>query len=205
MEVDLVKAKEILQADGLVGFPTETQVGLAANPFSKQAVAKLLEIKGREASKGIGLIADESFLSSSLLESNPLAKRLADKFWPGPLTIVFENVSQVCFGSDGLRLAEGICPPNGSVGIRVSSSKLCRDLASSCGGLVTATSANTSGQKPATNSAEFELYFKDMAWLSFTSVAQSKRPSTFIQIKGDKVSLLREGEILWRDIDNSLQ
>ena len=169
-----------LKAGEVVAYPTETLYGLGCDPFNQEAVNKLLELKTRYNSEGVTLIADESFQAPV-----GLASELAAKHWPGPLTMVLDLDKE---------FADGIRAQDESVGVRVSSSKLCRDLASSIGGFITATSANPHGAPPAKTMFESRDYFSDIftfkAPSSLSSVA-----STIVDVRGEKVKVLRVGDL----------
>ena len=124
-----------MRSGEVIAYPTETLYGLGADPRNPKALEKLFSLKPRDQKMGITLIADESFSPPG-----SLAKDLAKKHWPGPLTMVMELEEQ---------FADGIAAPDGSVAVRVSTSELARGLAKAAGGFITATSVNPHGQPPA--------------------------------------------------------
>src|SRR5438046_9678269 len=85
----IARAAAILRAGGLVAFPTETVYGLGANALDAAAVARIFEAKGRPANNPIIVhVADASMVSQVATSWSPTAKKLAERFWPGPLTLV---------------------------------------------------------------------------------------------------------------------
>ena len=87
----LTGAAEIIRKGGLVAVPTETVYGLAANGLDAQAVEKIYEVKGRPAVKPLSLmVSDSQDMERYCLDIPPQAKTLAERFWPGPLTIVLK-------------------------------------------------------------------------------------------------------------------
>ncbi|MBV8774107.1 MAG: threonylcarbamoyl-AMP synthase [Deltaproteobacteria bacterium] len=143
---DVANAATALRASQLVVFPTETFYAIGADPMQSQALAALAAVKGRESDKPIALIAATRESAFAIAREVPAgALLLAETFWPGPLTLVLPARS-------GLnRLLIG---PDGGIGVRVSPHPIAGELASAAGGLLTATSANLSGQPPARTLAE---------------------------------------------------
>src|SRR3954466_10983902 len=83
------RAAAVLRGGGLVAFPTETVYGLGANALDSAAVARIFEAKGRPANNPIIVhVADASMVSLIAASCPPIAARLAERFWPGPLTLV---------------------------------------------------------------------------------------------------------------------
>jgi L-threonylcarbamoyladenylate synthase len=93
---DMGRAADIIRAGGLVGMPTETVYGLAANALDPRAVARIFEAKQRPFFDPLIVhIADRSWMSRVVSDFPPLAQRLADHFWPGPLTLVLPRSNAV--------------------------------------------------------------------------------------------------------------
>jgi L-threonylcarbamoyladenylate synthase len=90
-EPDLLnQAAGIILRGGVIGYPTETVYGLGANAYNSSAISKVFELKAREATKPILVIAGNTEMVKKLITSFPeSAARLAGVFWPGPLTLVF--------------------------------------------------------------------------------------------------------------------
>ncbi len=127
--------------DGLVvAFPTDTLYGLAVDPRSRDALQRLIRLKGRDAAKSIALVAADIDQASDLVRFDALSARLAAQFWPGPLTLLVPSRAT---------LPEPIVGDGGLVGIRVPRHPVALALARLAGHALTATSANASGS-PAT-------------------------------------------------------
>lgn len=85
------KAAQIILRCGIIAFPTETFYGLAADALNEAALKKIFQVKKREEGNPLLLlIADKSWLKGLVQNISPLAERLMDRFWPGPLTLVFD-------------------------------------------------------------------------------------------------------------------
>ena len=126
-----------LQAGELVVYPTETFYAIGADAFSSIALRRLFQLKGREPGKPVGLIAADSAMAFSVAREVPLdARRLADAFWPGPLTLVLPARGEIASALSGVD----------GVGVRVSPNPVARALSAGVGRPITATSANLSGE-----------------------------------------------------------
>jgi L-threonylcarbamoyladenylate synthase len=147
VERDRVKqARESLLEGGVVAFPTETSYGLGASVNDRGALDRIYEIKKRPAEKPLLVIVDSRERMTDLVtEIPPAARRLMERFWPGPLTILFPAVPG---------LAWPLHCGTGRVGIRISSNPWAYALAAALGKPLTATSANLSGRLPAVSARE---------------------------------------------------
>jgi L-threonylcarbamoyladenylate synthase len=142
----LAEATRILRGGGIVAFPTETFYGLGVDARREAAVEKIYRIKGRNSRSPIAVIVDSARGVIPLVATVPEAAQiLMQKFWPGPLTLVFHAAPSV------LSLLTG---GSGKIGIRVSSHAVARLLAKGIAGPLTATSANLSGEQECTRAAD---------------------------------------------------
>src|SRR5258708_7928457 len=92
----IVQAAAILRDGGLVGFPTETVYGLGANALSERAVARVFEVKARPRFDPLIVhIAGMEWLTRLTADFPPVARKLAERFWPGPLTLVLPKTPVV--------------------------------------------------------------------------------------------------------------
>lgn len=186
------EAVAALRAGDLVIYPTETFYGIAADPESPRAMAKIFELKGRAPEQPLALIAADSASAFALArEVPPLARRLAAVFWPGPLSLVLPARA-------GLPAA--VLGPDG-VGVRVSSHPLARRLAEAFGRPITATSANLSGQPATTNPAEVRAILgHKVKVLLEDGVLAGGAPSTVVAVTCDGYRVIRQGAVAARAI-----
>ena len=141
----LAKAGSILKNGGLVAFPTETVYGLGANALNEDAAKKTYAAKGRPSDNPLIVhIVDKEDLSIVARNVSDKAKSLIDRFWPGPLTLIFEKQYIVPYGTTG-----GLS----TVAVRMPTDEVARAVIRAGGGYVSAPSANTSG-RPSPTSAE---------------------------------------------------
>ena len=184
----LEEAARVLASGGVVAYPTETVYGLGVDATDRQAVRKLLAIKGRQPGKPF------SVLVANNLEAGMLARRitkaaalLMDHFWPGPLTLVVLASHRV----DSELLGGGT-----TVGLRLSQHPVSRLLRLFSERPVTSTSANLTGQPPALTAAQVESTLGDRVDLILDArAAPGGEPSTVVDATGDKAIVLRQGAI----------
>jgi L-threonylcarbamoyladenylate synthase len=176
-----------LQAGELVVYPTETFYAIGADAFSPTALRRLFQVKRREPGKPVGLIAADSAMAFSVAREIPHdARRLADAFWPGPLTLVLPargDIASELSGIDG-------------VGVRVSPNPVARALSAGVGRPITATSANLSGEAPASTleQARAGLGEKVKVYLEGGKLT-APAPSSVVAINAGGWKMVRVGAI----------
>ncbi len=194
--LDVAEAAEAIRRGALVGFPTETVWGLAADPRNAGAVARLRRWKGRDAEQPISVMI-ESFAALSKLgaKPTPLAERLAQRFWPGPLTLVVRCAEA---------FAPGIAGPDGAVGFRCSSHSVAQALVHAAGP-ITATSLNRSGEPACSTRAQAERCAGVEISLVAGIDARREAPSTVVDVTGEEPRVLRPGAISERAVAAALR
>ncbi len=132
----IAHAAALLEEGQVVAFPTDTVYGLSAHPFQPAAVAALYDVKGRPAEKAIPLLLTSAANMLNVADPvPPLAWLLADRFWPGALTLVLPK---------GPNVIEAVSSGPG-VAVRVPDYRPAQDLIAAIGGAMAVTSANHSG------------------------------------------------------------
>jgi L-threonylcarbamoyladenylate synthase len=172
------EAAAALQAGRLVVAPTDTVYGVCAHPDHPAAVAKLYGAKGRPDDKPIPLlIADAAALAGLGAVLTGPEQRLADAFWPGPLTLI-------------------VSTPGGSEGVRVPDHDGMRALLRAAGGLLRVTSANRSGEAPALTANEARVALGDrVAIILDGGPVSGGVPSSVVRITDQTLEVLREGAL----------
>ena len=188
LEPQLQEAAEIIRAGGLVGIPTETVYGLGANALEESASKKIYEAKGRPSDNP--LIAHISCMEElpALVSAIPEAgRKLAEKYWPGPLTMVFPKSEIVPYGTTG-----GL----DTVAIRMPSDPIANCLIRLAGVPVAAPSANTSG-RPSPTKAEHVIEDMDgkIEMIIDGGEVGIGLESTIVDVSGEVPMLLRPGAI----------
>ena len=184
----LMEAAEILRKGGIVAFPTETVYGLGANALETQASAKIYAAKGRPSDNPlIAHIASIDDLPKLAAQIPDAGRKLAEKYWPGPLTLVFPKKEIVPYGTTG-----GL----DTVAVRMPSDPIATRLIRLAGVPVAAPSANTSG-RPSPTRAEHvieDLNGKIEMIIDGGEVGIGVE-STIVDVSGEIPTLLRPGAI----------
>ena len=147
-EKAMKEAGEILKNGGLVAFPTETVYGLGANALDEQAAFRIYAAKGRPSDNPLIVhIAKTEDLCQIVKEIPAEARKLAEKFWPGPLTMIFQKKEIVTYGTTGGLDTVAVRMPNHPVALK---------MIEAGGGYIAAPSANTSGRPSPTTAQHVE-------------------------------------------------
>ena len=195
---DLNRAVAILNDGGVVAFPTETYYGLAVDPLNPMALNYLFTLKQRDIAKPILTLVDDRESLSSLVHEIPIIyNQLMDKFWPGPLTLIFQAK---------INLPTLLTAGTSTIGVRQSSHPFARQLLRAFGRPVTATSANISGKDAAVDAYEVKAHFGDQIDMVFDGGrAPGILGSTIIGLNGVRLNLIREGVIPYEEILHTVQ
>jgi L-threonylcarbamoyladenylate synthase len=178
------RAAAVLQRGGLVGFPTETVYGLGADASSREAVARLYAVKRRPADHPVIVhfaSAAQAFAWATDVPQG--AEKLAQKFWPGPLTLVLKRSN---------RAADFVTGGQDTIGVRVPAHPVAQDLLKAFGGGIAAPSANRFGAISATTAAHVRA---DLG--NDVEVVLDGGPSE-VGIESAIVDLSEEGAVLLR-------
>jgi L-threonylcarbamoyladenylate synthase len=183
----LSDAISAIHSGAVVAFPTDTLYGLAADPRSASAVDAIFSLKGRGAEKGLPLIAADLDQVEAVAEVQSMARRLAEAFWPGPLTLLLRSTAA---------FAPNVCSASGMVGLRVPDDEVARALARGAGHVVTATSANRSGEPPTADPDVVAMGLADLPVLVDAGLCRGGPPSTIVDLS-DEPRLVRDGAVPW--------
>ncbi len=197
----LEEAVKTLTRGGLVAFPTETFYGIAADPSNKAALKRLFTLKKRPSTKPFPLIIKDMEMLSRLVGPVPAeAARLIERFWPGPLTIIFRAKDAA---------AEEAAGGSAKIGLRISSGAVCKRLLEKLNFPVTATSANPAGKPPARSASDVIKYFNGEIDLIIIDGdggrLQGGLASTVVDVTGDGVEVVREGVVPANEIFDTLK
>ncbi len=196
-EEELQEAALILKNGGLVAFPTETVYGLGANALDEKAAGKIYAAKGRPSDNPlIAHISSIEELEPLVTEIPDVGRRLAEAFWPGPLTMVFPKSSRVPYGTTG-----GL----DTVAVRMPQIAVARRLIALAGVPIAAPSANLSG-RPSPTTAQH--VWQDLAGriemiLDGGPVGIGVE-STIVDVSGRTLTLLRPGAVTLEMLENAV-
>jgi L-threonylcarbamoyladenylate synthase len=184
----LTRAAALLQAGELVAFPTDTVYGVGAIAWNREAVGKLYVAKLRALDKAIPiLLADPADLSLVARDLSAAARRLAEHFWPGPLTLVVPRAAPV---------PDEVTSGGASVAVRVPDHVVARALIREAGAPLATTSANLSGCPSPTTAHEVSAQLAGrIAMILDGGRCPGGVASTVVDLTGGSPVILRPGPI----------
>jgi len=192
------RAAEILRAGGLVAFPTETVYGLGADASSAKAIERLYAVKGRPGNHPVIVHFDS--LERALAyarEVPPAARILAERFWPGPLTLILKRSEKA---------KDFVTGGQPSVGIRVPSHPVAQELLKAFGGGIAAPSANRFGRISPTTAAHVrEDLGSDVDLVLEGGPSEVGIESTIVDLSGGAAVLLRPGRISKAELEKYVE
>ncbi len=190
-------AAEFITRGRVVGIPTDTFYGLAADPFNLAAVERIYRVKGRPETRALPILVNS--IERSVLMARDLPESfmiLAKKFWPGALTLLVEAAT---------RLPLKITANTGRVALRWPNSKLACALIDLLDSPITGTSANISGSPPCSSAEQLTQQMGDRLPLILDAGdTGALLPSTIVELRGEHWRVLREGTVTEADIRAAL-
>jgi L-threonylcarbamoyladenylate synthase len=191
----VARAVAALDAGGLLIYPTDTLYALGGRALDPAAGRMVREAKGREAKPLPVIASDLGQVARLAAEVPPAVLRLADRFWPGPLTVILAS---------GPEVPEEVTAGTATVAVRVPGLALARRLCGATGPLIS-TSANAAGQPPPTTCAEAIAGVGRAAALALDAGPGRPVPSTIVDLTGTPPRLVRPGAVAWADVLASLR
>jgi L-threonylcarbamoyladenylate synthase len=191
------QAVQVLRAGGLVAFPTETVYGLGGDASSLSAVRKIYSAKGRPRNHPL-IVHLHSIAQAAdwARDIPPAAERLAQRYWPGPLTLVLKRAAAV---------NELVTGGQDTIALRVPSHPVARALLEAFGGGIAAPSANRFGRVSATTAEHVRAEFGSVVDCVLDGgPADVGIESTIVDVSGAHPALLRPGSITVHDIETTL-
>lgn len=195
-EMSLIRyAADQIRAGEVLGMPTDTFYGLAADPFNLRAVDKVYDIKSRSRHKPLSLLIESVDQAEEL--ARPLPEEfhaLARRFWPGPLTVIVKAAS---------RLPLKVTANTGNVALRVPNASIPLEVVKAAGIPITATSANLSGASECTTAVAVRDQLQGRISIIVDGGTSPREiPSTIIDLTDDEARwrILREGAIPAQEI-----
>jgi L-threonylcarbamoyladenylate synthase len=187
----LARAAQFLVAGELLIYPTDTLYALGGIALDSRAAARVRLAKGRGEAQPLPLVAADLAQVGALVRAFPEgAGALAERFWPGPLTLVLECNADV---------PEAVTAGTGTVALRVPALRLARELCQRVGPLIS-TSANRSGAAPPLTCQEAVAQVGGAVRLALDAGPGRPAPSTIVELRGGEARLIREGAVSWTEV-----
>lgn len=184
------KAAKVAKDGGIIVFPTDTVYGIGCNPYNKKSVDKIYQIKGRSKTKPFPILAYSFDVASEIVEFDKDSKKIADKFWPGPLTLILKLRDERL--KESLNLKEKIA-------IRVPNNSCLLNLLKNSKFLV-GTSANISGENSFTKSEDCYQKIREYDIFLDGGDIEDKGESTILEMDQGKPIFHRIGGLKKEEI-----
>lgn len=186
-------AANVLKKGGIILYPTDTLYGLGVDALSDEAVSKLYRIKARDERKPVHAIVSDLDMAARYAYVDDVARKLAKKFLPGPMSLILKKRADV---------ATGIAKHMETFGIRIPKQQFCLELARAFGRPITTTSANLSGHTPmrTVRGILSQIGEQHIDVAIDAGEIEASVPSTIVDLSGERPVILREGAIAAHDI-----
>ena len=177
----------------IIAYPTDTVYGIGCNPFNKDSVSKIYDIKNREGEKRFPILGFSKKELEKIVEFNTIAEKISEKFWPGQITMLLPIRKEIT-----QRISN-----NGKLAVRVPNNECVLAILEKCK-LIVGTSANISGEKSILDSNECKTKLPGIDILVNGGKITSLGESTIIDFVDDQLKVIREGSISKQDIEKIL-
>ena len=183
--VGIQKAAQIINKGGIVIFPTDTVYGIGCDPYNQKAVLSLYKIKKREKTKPLPVIGYSKKELEKIAEFNDKAEKIAEMFWPGPITLILKVKDENIKKSLGL---------GKKIAVRVPNNQCVLSLLKECK-LLVATSANISGTTSLTDPNDCKRDLNGYDLLIDGGILSDSGESTIVEIDGNELRIVRSGAV----------
>ena len=183
--VGIQKAAKIINKGGIVIFPTDTVYGIGCDPYNQKAVLSLYKIKKREKTKPLPVIGYSKKELEKIAEFNDKAEKIAEMFWPGPITLILKVKDENIKKSLGL---------GKKIAVRVPNNQCALSLLKECK-LLVATSANISGTTSLTDPNDCKRDLNGYDLLIDGGILSDNGESTIVEIDENKLRVVRSGSV----------
>ena len=192
----VARIADALSQGKTVVFPTETSYGLGCDATNQAAVDKIFKIKGRDFNKPLLVVVPSIEIATKYLVWNDALEGLAQKYWPGPLTVVGE-----CHGGG---LAFGVISPSNTLALRVTAHPFLQSITEKIQRPLVATSANIAGAGECYSAAEATRVFANQEFqpdiiLNYGPLPK-QAPTTIVSVMGGALTVLRQGSVHVKEV-----
>ena len=192
-EDGISKIVESYKNGEIIAFPTDTVYGIGCDPFKKNSIERIYELKRRDGEKRFPILGASKEELEVIVEFNSDAEKISQKFWPGQVTLLLPARKEI---SDKIE-------NNGKLAVRVPGEKCILSILKQCK-LIIGTSANISGEKSILDSNEFKNRLPEVDILIDGGKIVSLGESTIIDFIEGKLKIIREGSVSKEEIEKIL-
>ena len=183
--VGIQKAVQIINKGGIIIFPTDTVYGIGCDPYNQKGVLSLYKIKKREKTKPFPVIGYSKKELEKIAEFNDKAEKIAEMFWPGPITLILK------VKDENIRKSLGL---GKKIAVRVPNNQCVLSLLKECK-LLVATSANISGTTSLTDPNDCKRDLNGYDLLLDGGILSDDGESTIVEIDRNKLRIVRSGSV----------
>jgi L-threonylcarbamoyladenylate synthase len=182
----ILEIGEMIKKGGVIVYPTDTVYGIGGNPFLEDVVIRIKNIKQREE-KAMPILVSSLEKAKEIAYFNDLSLKIANTFWPGPLTIVLKTK---------VKFSPHLTGGRDSIGLRIPNHELALKIIEASGGALIGTSANISGRPPAISIEDLDEKIRSSVDLIIDGgKCYLGKPSTVIEVIDSKIKIIRIGAI----------
>ncbi|MCQ5337200.1 MAG: L-threonylcarbamoyladenylate synthase [Candidatus Methanomethylicia archaeon] len=182
----ILELGEMIKKGGVIVYPTDTVYGIGGNPFLEDVVIRIKNIKQREE-KAMPILVSSLEKAKEMAYFNDLSLKIANTFWPGPLTIVLKTK---------VKFSPHLTGGRDSIGLRIPNHELALKIIEASGGALIGTSANISGRPPAISIEDLDEKIRSSVDLIIDGgKCYLGKPSTVIEVIDSKIKIIRIGAI----------
>ena len=177
----------------IIAFPTDTVYGLGCDPFKKDSITQIYELKKRDGKKRFPILGISKVELKKIVEFNSYAEKISDRFWPGQVTMLLPIKKEISQKIEN----------NGKLAVRVPDNECVLTILKECK-LIVGTSANISGEKSILNAYELKIKLPKVDILVDGGKIVSQGESTIIDFVDGKLKMIREGSVSKKEIEDIL-
>jgi len=177
----------------IIAFPTDTVYGIGCDPFNKDSIARIYELKKRNGEKRFPILGLSKIELEKIVEFNSDAEKISKRFWPGQVTLLLPIRKEIANKIEN----------NGKLAVRVPDNSCILGILNQCK-LIIGTSANISGKKSILDSNELETKLPGVDILVNSGKIISLGESTIIDFIDNKLKIIREGSVSKDEIVSAL-
>ena len=177
----------------IIAFPTDTVYGIGCNPFNKDSISRIYDIKKRNGEKRFPILGFSKKDLKNIVKFNSKAEKISEKFWPGQVTLLLPIRKEITKQIEN----------NGKLAVRVPNNECVLSILKQCK-LIVSTSANISGEASILDSMECKTKLSKIDVLVDGGIIKSLGESTIIDFVEDELKIIREGSVSKDDIESVL-
>ena len=192
-ELGINQILESYKKGKIIGFPTDTVYGIGCDPFNKNSISKIFDLKNRSDEKKFPILGYSKEDFEKIVQFNSKADKISEKFWPGQVTMLLPIREEI---NDRIE-------NNGKLAVRVPNNECLLSILKQCK-LIVGTSANISGEESIIDSHDYIMKLPEIDVLVDGGKINSLGESTIIDFVDDGLKIIREGAVSKKEIEKLL-